>query len=217
MPSEPPHLPNGNVPEVPPSMDPPPRAGEGVGHQVEILRALRRIMRAVDLHSRRLLEEHGLSGPQLATLGVVAAAGRLSPAAIAEHVHLSRPTVTGIVSRLEARGLVSRAPSPSDRRSVWIELTDAGRAAIDAAPPLLQETFARRLAQLEPWERTSILSTLQRIASMMDAVGLDAAPHLVTHAPDLAPDAPNLAQDEPGTGSPASSPPELPPRARPRP
>lgn len=138
--------------------------------------ALRRIMRAVDLHSRQLFEEHGLTGPQLATLRAIAEAGRLSPAAIAERVHLSRPTVTGIASRLFERGLVGRTSSPEDRRSVELSLTDRGRSVLERAPSLLQERFRRRLGTLQEWEHLQLLSTLQRIASMMDATERDPAP-----------------------------------------
>jgi DNA-binding MarR family transcriptional regulator len=143
-------------------------------------------MRAVDLHSRQLFEEHGLTGPQLATLREIAEAGRLSPAAIATRVHLSRPTVTGIAARLLKRGLVARTISAEDRRSVELSLTDLGRAVLARAPSLLQERFRRRLGTLEEWEHHLLLSTLQRIASMMDATELDAAPHLVTSELDAA-------------------------------
>lgn len=147
--------------------------------------ALRRIMRAVDLHSRRLLEDHGLTGPQLVALRELERTDALTPAAIADRVHLSRGTVTGILARLERRGLVARAPSEVDGRSVRISLTDAGRGVLAQAPSLLQERFRRELSTLEDWEQLQLLSTLQRIASMMHAADLDAAPHLVTRSEDL--------------------------------
>jgi DNA-binding MarR family transcriptional regulator len=152
-------------------------------------------MRAVDLHSRQLFEEHGLTGPQLATLREIAEAGRLSPAAIATRVHPSRPTVTGIAARLLKRGLVARAISTEDRRSVELSLTDLGRSVLARAPSLLQERFRRRLGTLQEWEHHLLLSTLQRIASMMDAAELDAAPHLVTSELDAAgPEGPPAAE-----------------------
>jgi DNA-binding MarR family transcriptional regulator len=146
--------------------------------------AIRRIMRAVDLHSRRLVEEHGLTGPQLAALREVEQKGPLSPAAIADRIHLSRGTVTGIVARLERRGLLERSPDQADRRSVRIDLTDLGRHVLSRAPSLLQERFRRELSSVEDWEQLLILSTLKRIASMMDASDLDASPHLVTTLED---------------------------------
>lgn len=148
-----------------------------------IVAALRRIIRAVDLHSKRLVEAHGLTGPQLVALRVIERRGPITPAAIATRVHLSRGTVTGILARLEGRGLVERRPDPSDGRSVRMSLSGSGSELLARAPSLLQEEFRRELSELEEWEQLSILSTLQRIASMMDAADLDASPHLVTEDP----------------------------------
>jgi len=170
-----------------------------------IVAALRRIMRAVDLHSRRLVEEHGLTGPQLATLAELQP-GPLSPAEIAARVHLSRATVTGILERLRKRGLVTRTPSDVDRRRVSIALTELGDRVLARAPSLLQERFRHALARLQDWEQHQILATLERIASMMDATGLDAAPHLVARAEDLAATPPTeINVSEPAQRSPRSA------------
>lgn len=144
----------------------------------QIVAAIRQIIRAVDLQSRRLAEAHGLTGPQLATLKELEREGPLSPSLLARKVHLSQATVTGIVQRLERRGLVTRAPSPSDRRSIVLEITSAGHDLLVHSPSLLQERFRDGLSQLEQWERLQILATLQRVASLMGAEQLDAAPHL---------------------------------------
>ncbi|MBK8974793.1 MAG: MarR family transcriptional regulator [Planctomycetes bacterium] len=150
-----------------------------------IVAALRRIVRAVDLHSRRLVELHGLTGPQVALLRALDRLGPLAAGALAREVQLSQPTVTGIVSRLVQRGLVERARSAADRRSVVVEITAAGRVALARAPSLLQDRFRARLAGLESWEQTMLLAALQRVAAMMDASELGASPHLVPGA-DLA-------------------------------
>jgi DNA-binding MarR family transcriptional regulator len=150
-----------------------------------IVACLRQIMRAVDLHSHRLMEEHGLTGPQLATLQATARREPTTPGELARHLHLSPATVTGILTRLEQRQLIQRNPSSGDRRKVQVRLTREGRNALVDAPSLLQDRFRVELSRLEDWERNLILSTLQRIASMMDAEDLDAAPHLVTHGPSL--------------------------------
>lgn len=145
-----------------------------------IVAAIRRIIRAIDVHSRRLVEAYGLTGPQLATLREVQRQGPVSPGALARAVHLSNPTVTGILTRLERRGLVIRRRSPDDRRSVDVTVTPAGLELLDRAPSLLQDRFHAELDQLEGWERHMILANLQRVAAMMNADVLDAAPHLTT-------------------------------------
>lgn len=157
----------------------------------QIVSALRRIVRAIDLQSRRMVESCGLTGPQLVVLRTVGRLGGSSVSALARAVSLSQPTVSGILERLEKRGLVRRERSHQDRRSVFVDLTAEGGRVLRDAPSLLQDRFQRELARLEEWERTQMLSILQRLAGMMDAETLDAAPLLETGSialPRSAPD-----------------------------
>lgn len=147
-----------------------------------IVAAIRRLMRAVDLHSRRLVDEFGLTGPQLATLQEAARLGPVSASALARAVHLSGATMTGILTRLERRGYLERTRGSTDRRTVLVSVTDSGRDTLSRAPSLLQDRFRDALSGLATWEQLMMLANLQRIASMMDAEGLDAAPHLVAEA-----------------------------------
>jgi DNA-binding MarR family transcriptional regulator len=147
-----------------------------------IVVALRRIVRAIDIQSRRMVETCGLTGPQVVVLRRAARLRATSVSALARSVSLSQPTVSGIVERLEKRGLVRRERSDQDRRSVVVTLTDEGHRMLEGVPPLLQDRFRRELDRLEEWERTQILATLQRLAAMMDADAIDAAPMLETGA-----------------------------------
>ena len=147
-----------------------------------IVASIRRLMRAVDLHSRRLVDEFGLTGPQLATLQEAARLGPVSASALARTVHLSGATMTGILTRLEKRGYVDRSRGAADRRTVIVTVTEAGQGVLSRAPSLLQDRFRVALGRLEEWEQLMMLANLQRIASLMDAEELDAAPHLVADA-----------------------------------
>ena len=151
-----------------------------------IVASIRRIMRAVDLHSRHLADEFGLTGPQLSVLKAAMQLASATPGALAREVHLSPATVTGILTRLEKRGLLRRQPGDRDRRTIRVELTGEGLRVMEHAPSLLQDRFRLELAQLEAWEQQMILSVLQRIASMMGAEQLDASPHLVADGRSLA-------------------------------
>lgn len=145
----------------------------------QVIAALRRITRAIDLHSRLLLQKYGLTSPQLAALQTVQRMQPVTVGVVAKEIHLSQATVTGILGRLEARGLVVRTRGSQDRRSVYVELTEAGDKLVKEAPSLLQERFHRELSRLQEWEQTMILATLQRIAAMMDAERIEAVPVLV--------------------------------------
>lgn len=144
----------------------------------DLLTALRRITRAIDLYSKRLAKETGLTAPQLLVMQAVAKSDGIKPSDVARQVHLSQATVTTILDRLVRADLVTRARSDSDRRSVEISLTQAGRDRLKAAPELLQEEFLSSFRMLDDWEQTQLVSSVQRIASMMDAQALDAAPIL---------------------------------------
>ena len=159
----------------------------------QIVAAIRRIIRAVDLHSRRLVDEHGLTGPQLAVLREAERLGHTSVSALARAVHLSQPTVTGILDRLGRRGVVDRCRDPTDRRSVNVTVTTEGQQILNRAPSLLQDRFRRELAKLREWELTMTLASLQRIAEMMEAETLEASPVLVAGPVDAAAGAPDSA------------------------
>lgn len=161
----------------------------------QIVASLRRIIRAVDLHSRKLLDSHGLTGPQLATLRETERLGPVSSGALARALNLSQPTVTGIVTRLEKQGFLERLRNETDRRTVTVNLTDRGQGILETAPSLLQDRFRQALARLEDWEQHLVLSTLQRIATMMDAETLEASPHLITN-PEVLDDAAQTPQKQ---------------------
>ena len=86
----------------------------------EVLIAIRRVVRAIDLHSRSLVNSHGLTGPQALILKEIHKAGEISAGEIARQVTLSQATVTDIVNRLEKKGLVKKIRSPGDRRKLSI-------------------------------------------------------------------------------------------------
>ena len=146
----------------------------------DILTSLRRITRAIDIHSRYLANTFGLTGPQLVCLRVLGRLGQTTPSELARHVALSQATVTGIVDRLARRQLVTRARSEADRRLVEVAITEAGTALVAQAPSALQEKFAQRLRNLSKEEQEIIRITLQKIVQMMDGEELDAAPVLST-------------------------------------
>lgn len=146
----------------------------------EILITLRRIMRAADIHSQKLVRETGLTTPQVLVMQAIEKDGNPSTSALARQIAVSQATVTRIIDRLERAGLVAREKSSRDKRVVNVTLTDAGRTKIASAPTPLQSAFLREYRKLEVWERHMLRSSLLRIAKMMDAEDLDAAAILQT-------------------------------------
>ncbi len=153
---------------------------EDINYEEKILLSVRRIMRAIDMHSSYLARQYGLTSPQLICLKRLAEEVETSPGTLAKAVHLSHATVTGIISRLEKKGLVERTRSLEDGRSYLISLTDSGLSMIQSSPSMLQEQFMHELSKLADWEKTMILSSLQRITSILDVESIEAAPVLTT-------------------------------------
>lgn len=144
----------------------------------EVLVALRRVIRATDLHSKHLAKTTGLTTPQILLLQTIRDKGEITIGEIANEINLSQATVTSILDRLEKRELVYRERSKEDKRKVHAYLTDQATETLKEAPIPLQEHFTQQFNDLQEWEKNMIVSSLQRVAQMMDAQHIDASPVL---------------------------------------
>lgn len=153
----------------------------------DVLVALRRIIRATDIQSKRIAKSSGLTIPQVMVLRSIGTLGDVTVKRLAEEVSLSQATVTTILNRLETRGLVVRVRSARDKRVVNARLLPEGETILHSVPALLHERFIERFDKLPILEQQSLVDTLGKLAQMMDAESIDAAPML-----DIAEAAPNL-------------------------
>lgn len=155
-------------------------------HSLSVLRSIRAIIRAVDIHSHKLKQQFEITSPQLVALINICERGELSLAALAKDVHLSPSTMVGIVDRLEAKQLVTRERSTEDRRQIVVRPTKKGRDFAESAPSPLQETLAMALQKLPASEQEEIAAALERIVRMIHAESIDAAPILAVGSIDKA-------------------------------
>ena len=142
--------------------------------------AIRRILRATELFSRELAQSVGLTAPQFRVLQIVAENGQCTATRIAQQMRISQATVTSLVDKLVRQNMVERQRSETDRRQTNIITTEKGRQAISDAPDPLQQRFVRKFNALEDWEQATLIASLERVASMLDAEDLDVAPVLDT-------------------------------------
>jgi len=149
----------------------------------DVLIAIRRIIQSVDMHSRYLVRHFGLTGPQLIILQEISKHKEVSISEIAKAVSLGQPTVTGILERLENRGLIIRRKSEKDKRKMLISITEACESLMEKAPPPMQEHFIDSFYRLQDWEQSMILASLQRIVQLMDAKSIQVAPILAEAGP----------------------------------
>lgn len=145
-----------------------------------VMIALRKIIQAIDMNSKKLVKRVGLTGPQLVILQEISSREEVTAGGIAWGVSLSQATVTGILERMENRGLIVRKRSDRDKRRIMVRITESGKQILADAPPLMQEEFVESFSSLKEWEQTMILSSLQRLVSIMDAKAIQAAPFLAT-------------------------------------
>lgn len=132
-----------------------------------IEKAIRRIVRAHDLQSRALARASGLTAAQLVLMRGIAELGEVTSAALSVYADISAATVVTVLDNLEERDLIRRYRSGTDRRVVHTRLTQAGVAALAAAPPLLGEPFLQRLARLDEGKRRRIALAAAELADLL--------------------------------------------------
>ena len=149
----------------------------------ESLIALRRILRSTELYARDLAKASGLTPAQLRVLQILEARrGSATPKALAQRMGVSQATVTALVDKLVARGFATRERSETDRRQTNVVVTESGASITQSAPDALQQRYAAAFRRLEDWEQMQLVSSLERVASMLDATDIDAAPVLAIGA-----------------------------------
>jgi MarR family transcriptional regulator, organic hydroperoxide resistance regulator len=119
------------------------------------------------------VERARLTGPQVGVMRAVFRSGGISVKQIGERTGLAHSTVSGIVDRLAARGMLQRQTSQSDGRVSRITVTKAVRDFMaKQAPGLMARPLARALARATPAERKAILKGLDTLRCV---AGLDPA------------------------------------------
>ncbi len=142
------------------------------GAQLDPVAALRA---SVLVLARRLRNQQGagvggqLSATELAVLGRLARCGPMTPGQLAKAEHVQPPSMTRIVERLEARGLLARQPHPTDRRQVLISRTEAVNALVTELRAVRAAWLASHLERLDAEDQHAIaaaLPALQRLAEL---------------------------------------------------
>lgn len=147
-------------------------------YEFRILSALRRVIRAVDIYSRKLNAELGLTTPQLLCLHALNKSEGMTLTDLAKIVYLGVSTVNGIVDRLEAKQYLTRTRSAKDRRKVYLQIAVTGKEIVSNAPSLLQDKLTDSLSQLSDSEQMRITESLELIVELMEVEKIDASPNL---------------------------------------
>lgn len=134
--------------------------------ELPLFQALRRLQQAGEVHAKRVSKFGGLTPVQLLILQVLAGERRLTASDLSGRVSLTAATLSGMLDRLEERGLLQRQRDDQDRRKQWLLLSEPGLALVQQAPSLLPPEFVERFAGLDEWERHSLTAALLRAAQL---------------------------------------------------
>ncbi|MFB4304757.1 MarR family winged helix-turn-helix transcriptional regulator [Actinomadura sp. GTD37] len=129
--------------------------------------ALHAASRAFDARYRAELRPLGLTYPQYLAMLVLWESDGLTVKHLGERLRLDSGTLSPLLKRLEAAGLVERRRSREDERSVSVHLTEQGAALRSRALDVPQRMLAS--AGLSPAELRDLFSTLQRVTDNLDA------------------------------------------------
>jgi DNA-binding MarR family transcriptional regulator len=124
--------------------------------------------------ARRLRQESssGLTPSQLSALAAVLNRGPITLGELAEHERVAPPSITKVVAKLEAEGLLERRTDPDDRRVSRVRTTKAGAALIEETRRRKTAWLAGRIRELDPGARAELAAALD----VLDELCAEAAP-----------------------------------------
>jgi len=147
---------------------------------LEVLIKLRKIIRSINLESKRIEKNYSLSIPQLLALQYLQEQEQYQSTAsqMKSFLKLNASTISGIISRLEHKNLVAKIPNAQDRRKTQIALTERGMRILKNAPTTLFEKLSTELSNLSVGQIENLQKNIDFLVRAMDAEDIDAAPIL---------------------------------------
>ena len=152
----------------------------------DILIKIRKIVRSIDIESKKIQRDYGVSIPQVLCLNFLNDSPNYqsTQGEIRKFLNLNSSTVSGIIDRLEKKGLLARLPKSGDKRVVNIALTSSGEKLLNSIPSLLHEQLSERLQKLEDEELIKVEQSLETLIGLLDIEQVEASP-LITMESDL--------------------------------
>lgn len=142
---------------------------------MDILVQMRKIIRSINLESKRIEKELGISIPQLLVLQILNECPdyKANSKFIKEKINLNASTVSGIIYRLELKGLIARLPNLQDKRVQFITLTAKAAEMLKNSPPSLQQKISENLSELSKAQQIELLKNIDLLVEIMDAKNLE--------------------------------------------
>jgi len=142
----------------------------------QIVGAIRRLIRAVSIDSVKMSRQFSLTAPQSGVLRSLSKSGPVSSASLSRELCVTPSNITGIIDRLEKKGLVQRARKEGDRRVALIRLTEAGDQLSRSLPDPIEIRLIAGLSALSSKEVKRLDNALKQIIDILDAKEVDDTP-----------------------------------------
>jgi MarR family transcriptional regulator, organic hydroperoxide resistance regulator len=113
--------------------------------------------------------EHGLTGPQVTVMALLVSKGPLTLTELSRSLSMSHSTASGIVDRLERRGLVRRTTDAADRRRTAIAVTESVRRYVRQLEEGPSGRLVRVLRNATPVQRAAIKRGLTLLCELLDS------------------------------------------------
>jgi len=126
-------------------------------------------LRALDSNRRRIAAEAQLSGSELRALSRIAETGSMTPRQLADAIEMTTGAITAIADGLVARDLVTRVAHPSDRRSLYLELTPAANELMSRIYQEFSGAITGALHGISEADRAQLESLLTRVGEALVA------------------------------------------------
>lgn len=154
------------------------------GPAQDIVQLLRRMVGRIYVDSKRMVKRFGLTGPQTLVLRALLHSGPMSSAALAKAIFVTPSNLTGIIDRLEQKGLVTRTRQATDRRVQLLALTETGRHKAGSLPDPIEEKLAAGLALLDEEQAGAIRAAIEQVVGFIDAEEAPDVPFDSTWSPE---------------------------------
>lgn len=141
-----------------------------------IVGSIRKLNRAVYQDSARMSRSYGLTAAQSGVLRTIAKFGAASSAELSRRLFVTPSNITGVIDRLEKKGLVKRIAKPGDRRISLITLTEKGADLSRSLPDPIEKKLISGLSDLDTEQIRHLDNAVSRILSLMDLEKASAAP-----------------------------------------
>jgi len=139
-----------------------------LGPVLDFMRLMWAINHGLDRASRGMQAQFGVTGPQRLVLRIVGSFPGLSAGDLARTLHVHPSTLTGILQRLESRGLLRRLTDPADARRVQLEVTTRGKRMTVPAVGTVESAIKRLMSAWTEAELSVTRRTLAAIAEELD-------------------------------------------------